>query len=224
MVSIRMVLSQRALSQIADIPGPCYAYPWAAAGRAEGHAMVVRFFESVLLAAFLTTLGYGLGRLLGVLVQGIIESQGNIKVLQATITRRAGIERGFQTRIGALRREMVNFDRAIKEATHRQMALAQATAESLATADRIVRLVGDEAVGRQRYLALVFNKYVAGGGGAASMIDDSWNVAQEVEVWAIGPAEARIDVEKRYPAVFGFSVHSLVSAPREPVRTAADIV
>jgi hypothetical protein len=186
--------------------------------------MAVRFFESVLLAAFLTTLGYGLGRLIGFIAQSIIESQGNITGLQATVTRRARIERGFQTRIGALRREMVTYDREIKEATHRQMALAQATAESLATADSIVRVVGEESVGRQRYLALVFNKYVAAGGGAASLIDDSWNVAQEVEVWAVGPAEARVDVEKRYPAVFGFSVHSLMSAPREPERTAADIV
>ncbi len=185
--------------------------------------MAIRFIESVLLAAFLTTLGYGLGRLLGYLAQSIIESQGNVTGLQTTVTRRAGIERGFQNRIGALRREMVNFDREIKEAVHRHTALVAATNESLATADRIVRLVGEEAVGRSRYLALVFNKYVSAGGGAATLIDESWLVAQEVEVWAIGPAEARVEVEKRYPAVFGFTVHSLHSAPREPERTPASI-
>ena len=181
--------------------------------------MAIRFIECVLLSAFLAMVGYGLGWLVGVVISQFIEHNADLGGIRETIARRARIERGMEARLRDRRAEHAKLDREFKELVRKRLALEHAATESLEVADHIMRVVGDEVAGRQRFLALVFNKYLAGsgsGGGAHhSLIDPAWAVAQEIEVWSIGVAEARIELEKRYPPAFGYSVSSLVAAQRE---------
>ncbi|MEI8394750.1 MAG: hypothetical protein WCF85_08455 [Rhodospirillaceae bacterium] len=176
--------------------------------------MAIRFVESMLLTGFMSLLGFAIGRLVGVVVQHMVEHGVESETIRASIATRAKIERGLDARIRGLRAEMAKVDREIKEMVRKRIAFDQATKEQLAIADRIMRVVGDQVAGRTAFLGLVFNKYIAAGSGGNSVVDAAWATAQEVEVWAPGIAEARIELEKRYPPSFGFTVSSLVSAPK----------
>lgn len=186
--------------------------------------MAIRFIECVFLSAFLAMVGYGLGWLTGVLIRQVIEGQADLEGVRQAIARRARLERGMESRVQDRRAEHGKLDRELKELVRKRIVIDQATRVALEVADHVVRVVGDEVVGRHRFLALVYNKYLAaaaGGGAHNSLIDPAWAVAQEVEVWAVGVTEARIELEKRYPPAFGFSVSSLVAASREEDVAAA---
>ena len=170
--------------------------------------MLVRFFEAILLAAFFSAVAYTSGRLIGTLIATMVEKNGNLELVRATIARRSGFERDLSHRVGERRKLMANFDRDIKELVRKRVLLEQEAAELLETPDRIMRVLGQEARGMQCYLALVLNKYVSGGGSNA--IDPSWATAQEVAVWAAGLGEARGELERRYPESQGFKITSLV--------------
>ena len=73
--------------------------------------MAIRFFESLLLASFLSALGYGVGRLIGMAVQQIIEQQANCDGLRAMVARRAILERGLDGRVRGRRSDMARLDR-----------------------------------------------------------------------------------------------------------------
>ena len=179
--------------------------------------MAIRFFEALLLSAFMAIVGYGLGRLVGVLVQLVLEESANSDSVRAMIAHRAKIERGLEARLRDRRAEMAKLDRNIKELVRKRLQHEAAAAKSMAVADQVMRVIGEEVTGRQRFLALVFNKYLAGGSGGAhqTLIDPAWAIAQEIEIWGKSMTEARSDLEKRYPPAFGFSVSSLVEAPRD---------
>ena len=177
--------------------------------------MLVRFCEAVLLAAFFSAVAYGCGRLIGAVIAGVVEKNGNLDALRAMITRRSGLERGFSARVGERRRVMAGLDRDIKELVRRRVQLEQMAAELMETPDRIMRVIGQEVRGMQLYLALVLNKYVSGSGGGTMSMDPAWASAQEVAVWAAGLGEARGELERRYPESQGFKVTSLVDVDKE---------
>ena len=174
--------------------------------------MAIRFFESVLLSTFLALVGFGLGHLVGFLVKSVIEDSADLEKIRAVISTRARIERGLDARTRARRAEMAKLDREVKELVRRRVVIEQKTSQSLSVADRLVRIVGEELVGRQRYLALVVNKYIGGSIAGAGLIDPVWASAQEVEVWSSGLAEARNELDKRYPPSFGYTVSSLLES------------
>ena len=177
--------------------------------------MLVRFCEAVLLAAFFSAVAYGCGRLIGAVIAGLVEKNGNLDALRAVIARRSGLERELSSRVGERRKVMAGLDRDIKEMVRKRVQLEQMAAEALETPDRIMRVIGQEVRGMQLYLALVLNKYVSSSGGGGTTIDPAWASAQEVAVWAGGMGEARGELERRYPESQGFKITSLVDVARE---------
>lgn len=173
--------------------------------------MLIRFCEAILLAAFFSAIAYTIGRIIGTVAAEMIEKQGNLEWLRATIARRSGLERDLASRVGDRRRIMAGVDREIKELVRRRAHLEQSALEALETPDRVMRIVGHEVRGTQLYLALVFNKYISGAGGGGTMsIDPAWAVAQEVAIWAASMGDARSDVERRYPESQGYKITNLV--------------
>lgn len=173
--------------------------------------MLIRFCEAILLAAFFSAVAYGCGRMIGAMVAGMVEKNGNIDELRAAIARRSGLEREFSSRVGERRRIMAGVDREIKELIRRRVLLERTAAEALETPDRIMRVIGQEVRGMQLYLALVFNKYVSGTGAGGTMsMDPAWAAAQEVAVWAASMGDARGEVERRYPESQGFKISNLI--------------
>jgi len=107
---------------------------------------------------------------------------------------------------------MAKLDRDIKELVRQSSIFDHATAIAMQITDHLTRLIGEEVAGRQRFLALVYNRTVSPGGGGKTTIDAAWATAQEVEIWTTSVADARSEVEKRYPPSFGYVVSSLVAA------------
>ncbi|MEI6985171.1 MAG: hypothetical protein WCK65_03500 [Rhodospirillaceae bacterium] len=174
--------------------------------------MAVRFVESVLLSVFMAVVAYGLGRLVGVVFKSVMEHNADLDAIRAVIARRAKLERGLDTRIRSRRSVMAKLDRDIKELVRQSSIFDHATAIAMQITDHLTRLIGEEVAGRQRFLALVYNRTVSPGGGGKTTIDAAWATAQEVEIWTTSVADARSEVEKRYPPSFGYVVSSLVAA------------
>lgn len=169
-----------------------------------------QFFQTVLLTLFLAAVFFVLGRISGALSKARLEREGGLKNLRDTIVTRAQLERDFGERNKKRREIWRKKDIEVKELVRERVKLSQRFAEANALGNRVVRLVGDESNGKQPFLALLFNKYVASGGGQRhALIDRAWGTPQEVEVWADSLATAKMELEKRYPPSFGFAVTRL---------------
>ncbi len=174
-----------------------------------------RFFEAICVAGFLAAVAYGGGRVIGTMILGMIGKKPETGALQALIERRSTLERGLADRLGERRRVMAELDREIKILVLRRTQLNQAQAAAEESPDRVLRSLGQEIKGAQAYVALVLNKYVKSGGGGKSPVDPVWATAQEVEVWAKSIAEARGELDRRYPDAQGFKVTSLTEVVKK---------
>jgi hypothetical protein len=176
--------------------------------------MAIRIVEAILLAMFLSVLGFMFGRMIGGIVQRSMEEGANLTNLRDIVTRRAKLERALESRVRTRRAELRQMENRIKELVRQRLDLEAQLREALAIKDLVVRVVGEEIIGRPRYSALVFNKYVASGAisGSHALIDSSWGIPQAIDVWAPGMGEARAELEKRYPPSFGYVVSRLTVA------------
>ena len=129
--------------------------------------MIIRIIQAVLVAMFLSILGYLLGRLVGSALQSRLEEKANLKVVRDTVLRRAKLERSLEARVRSRRTDLRQIDNRIKELVRQRLELEGQLREATAVGDRILRVIGEEVVGKPHFLALVYNKYIAGGGGAA---------------------------------------------------------
>lgn len=175
-----------------------------------------RFFEAISVAGFLAALGYGGGRLAGSLLVGMIRKKPDTRRLEETIDRLSGLERDLANRVGERRKAKAELDRKIKHLTQRRSQLDQLKAAAEDHPERVLRSIGQEVKGAQAFLALVLNKYVKAGGTSQSAIDPAWATAQEVEVWAKSLAEARGELDRRYPDSQGFKITSLIEQAGKP--------
>ena len=168
-----------------------------------------RFIEAICVAFFLSLIGYGGGRLLGTVLASMMRKKPANQLLRETIERRSTLERNLAARIGERRKAFAELDRSFRQQVARRQQLDAARIELEQCPDRIVRTVGQEVKGTELFLALVLNKYVRSEGGKAA-VDPAWAVPQQVEVWAKSIADARGEVDRRYPEAQGYKVTSLV--------------
>lgn len=172
--------------------------------------MASHLFENVLLSLFLAMVFFVLGRLSGTFAKQRLEREHSLQALRDTIVMRAQLERGFGERNKKRREIWRKKDIETKELFRGRIRVMEQISETNALGNRLLRLVGDEVNGKSCFQAMVFNKYVASGGGQRhALIDRSWGTPQDVEVWAESLAAARMEVEKRYPPSFGYGITKL---------------
>ena len=168
-----------------------------------------RFIEAICVAGFLAAIGYGGGRLLGAVLASMMRKKPANLSLRDTIERRSILERNLAARIGERRKALAELDRSFRQLVSRRQQADAARTEAEACPDRIVRTVGQEVKGTELFLALVVNKYVRAEGGKAA-VDPAWALPQQIEVWAKSLADARGELDRRYPESQGYKVTSMV--------------
>jgi len=184
-------------------------------------------YTNALIVAFgLAGLGFGIGKLVVVFGERMIEKRHGTSGVRDVVVRRAKMETSFEARRTDRVGELREADGAVEDLMRRRTTLERQLKESQQSGERLVRLIGEEVRGTPCYLAMVVNKYV----GTANFqqkqhafIDSSWAQPQSVEVWAKSMAEARAEIERRYPPAFGYVVTRMqdVGAAEAPVAKAS---
>lgn len=167
-------------------------------------------YTNALVTAFgLAGLGFGIGKLVIVLGERAIERRHGSEGVRDVIARRAKMETKFEARRGDRIRELKELDGAVEDELRRRKMLERQISDSRQTGERLVRLIGEEVQASPCYVAMVVNKYVGTGAVQQSqhaLVDPSWAQPQMIEVWARSMAEARTEIERRYPPAFGYAV------------------
>lgn len=167
--------------------------------------------------ALLTALGLsGVSFLIGLAVVRIgerrIERQFGMVGIRDMMARRARLEQALEARKVERAAEIKAIDAEYRMVAQRRMLLERRIAEATAASHAVVRQIGEEAEGMPCFVAMVVNKQVGGVGfqqKPQAYIDRSWAEAQAIEVWCRSAAEARGEVERRYPPAFGYHITRL---------------
>ncbi|GLR80087.1 hypothetical protein GCM10007856_27640 [Azospirillum oryzae] len=167
-------------------------------------------YTNALITAFgLSGLGFGIGKLVIVLGERAIERRHGSEGVRDVIARRAKMETKFEARRGDRIRELKELDGAVEDVLRRRKVMERQIEDARQSGERLVRLIGEEVQGSPCYVAMVVNKYVGTGAVQQSqhaLVDPSWAQPQMIEVWARSMAEARTEIERRYPPAFGYAV------------------
>lgn len=132
--------------------------------------------------------------------------------LKKMFVERAKMERDFESRRDKRMKEIGEIEAEIRGLFVERQRLERALNTAKAASERLVRLIGEEAEGVPCFVGKVINKYV--GVGPAQMrgphlVDRTWAQGQEMEVWTRNVAEARNEIERRFPPAFGFHITRL---------------
>ena len=156
-------------------------------------------YSNALISAFgLAGLGFGIGKLVILFGERAIERRHGSEGVRDVIARRAD-------RI----LELKELDGGVEDVLRQRKAMERQIEESRQSGERLVRLIGEELQNSPCYVAMVVNKYVGTGAVQQSqhaLVDPSWAQPQMIEVWARSMAEARMEIERRYPPAFGYAV------------------
>ncbi len=167
-------------------------------------------YGNALISAFgLAGLGFGIGKLVIVLGERAIERRHGSEGVRDVIARRAKMETKFESRRADRIRELKELDGTVEDVLRRRKVLERQIEDSRQSGERLVRLIGEEIQGSPCYVAMVVNKYVGTGAAQQSqhaLVDPTWAQPQTIEVWARSMAEARTEIERRYPPAFGYAV------------------
>ncbi|MBP2301730.1 hypothetical protein [Azospirillum picis] len=167
-------------------------------------------YTNALITAFgLSGLAFGIGKIAVVLGERAIERRHGAEGVRNTIVRRAKMETRFESRRSERIAELKELDGAVEDVLRRRKMLEKQIEDSRQSGERLVRLIGEEVQGSPCYIVMVVNRYVGNGTFQQSqhaLIDASWSQPQTVEVWARSMAEARAEIERRYPPAFGYAV------------------
>ncbi len=183
-------------------------------------------YTQALMTAFgLAGLAFGIGKLVVVFGERAIERRHGMSGVRDVIARRAKMETRFEARRTDRVGELKEAKAAVEEAMQRRTLLERRLKDSQRVGEQVVRLIGEEVAGRPCYLALVVNKYVGTANFQQSQhafIDSGWAQPQSIEVWAKSMAEARAEIERRYPPAFGYAITRMqdVGAADVPIAKA----
>lgn len=184
-------------------------------------------YTNALITAFgLAGLGFGIGQLVVIFGERAIERRHGTTGVRDAIVRRAKLETRLEARRTDRVAELREADAAVEDALRRRKILERQMKDQQQSGERLVRLIGEEVAGTPCYLAMLVNKYV----GTANFqqkqhafLDSSWAQPQSIEIWAKSMAEARAEIERRYPPSLGYVITRMqdVGAAETPVAKAS---
>lgn len=181
-------------------------------------------YTQALITAFgLAGLGFAIAKLVVVFGERAIEKRHGTSGVRDAIVRRAKLETKLEARRSDRMAELKEADGAVEDILRRRKILERQMKDSQMAGERLVRLIGEEVKGMPCYIAMVVNKYV----GTANFqqkphayIDPHWSQPQTVEVWAKSMADARAEVERRFPPAFGYAITRMQDVGAADVPTA----
>ncbi len=170
------------------------------------------YVQALLFALALSGMAFGIGKLVVVMGERMIEKRHGIVGVRDMLVRRARLETALEARRQERIKEIKAADETAREVLERKRKLERQLSDIHSKGESLVRQIGEENTNTPCWQAEVVNKHV----GTSTFqqkphayIDSSWAQAQPIEVWARSAAEARTEIERRYPPVFGFAITRL---------------
>lgn len=184
------------------------------------------YAQALFLALALSGMAFGIAKLVVVVGERLIEKRYGTVGARDMLVRRARLETALEARRLERSKEIKALDEETREVVRRRQQLDRQITDLVRGGERLVHLIGEEVKGRPCFHAEVLNKYV---GATATpqqqqhaFVDAMWAQAQAMEVWAANVAEARHEIECRYPPSLGYKIIRLQQAGGQPVPAAED--
>lgn len=169
--------------------------------------------QALFVALGLSGVAFGIGRLVVYLGEQSLEKKHGVVGARRRLAECAKLEAGLEKRRLDRARELREADAASSDAARRRSQLERRLTDAVSAGEALIRVIGEEVKDTPCFHAEVVNKYV----GSATFeqkqhayIDPSWAAPQVLEIWARSVAEARSEIERRYPPAFGYHISRLL--------------
>lgn len=185
--------------------------------------MISSYLNALVLALVVALAAFAIGWLLTTVAVQAIERRDRVEATREAIKNRIRLEQRLVQRREERIKEIQMIEELSADLIKRRQKLDRYERQLKRSGDKVVRLITEELADSQKYQAMVVNKYIsptAEGDGTNSVVDSSWGRPQQVEVYAKSMGEARTIIEKRYQPSFGYVIHNLGVAPKDPVKAA----
>lgn len=169
--------------------------------------------QAGLAALALSGIAFGIGRLIVYFGERSIEQKYGTYGVRDRLVGCAKLEAALEARKVERIQKLKEANAAVEDATKRRRQVERRLADAVGSGDILVRVIGEEAQGTPCFHAEVSNRYVGGANFEQKQhayIDPSWAAPQVLEIWARSVAEARTEIERRYPPAFGYVIGRLL--------------
>lgn len=171
------------------------------------------YVQAFLVALALSGVAFGIGRVVVFLGERSIETRLGAPGLRDRLIACAKLETALEKRREDRAAELKTARGRAEDAAGRRTRLDRQLNEALGAGETLIRVIGEEVRDAPCFHAEVVNKYVGAPNfeqKAHAYIDSSWAQPQIMEVWARSVAEARNEIERRYPPAFGYQIGRLL--------------
>lgn len=169
--------------------------------------------QALFVALGLSGAAFLIGRVVVYLGEKSLEKKFGVDGFRERLVACAKLETQLDARSAERAKALKEADNIASEAVKRRKQLERRMADAQSYGEALVRIIGDEVKDAPCFYAEVVNKYV----GQATFeqrehayVDSSWAQPQVMEIWARSIAEARAEIERRYPPAFGYQISRLI--------------
>lgn len=169
--------------------------------------------QALFVALGLSGAAFLIGRVVVYLGEKSLEKKFGVDGFRERLVACAKLETQLDARSAERAKALKEADNIASDAVKRRKQLERRMADAQSYGEALVRIIGDEVKDAPCFYAEVVNKYV----GQATFeqrehayVDSSWAQPQVMEIWARSIAEARAEIERRYPPAFGYQISRLI--------------
>lgn len=169
--------------------------------------------QALFVALGLSGAAFVIGRVVVYLGEKSLEKKFGVDGFRERFAACAKLEAQLDSRSAERAKALKDADNIASDAVKRRKQLERRMADAQSFGEAMVRIIGDEVKEAPCFYAEVVNRYV----GQATFeqrehayVDSSWAQPQIMEIWARSIAEARAEIERRYPPAFGYHISRLI--------------
>ncbi|HRJ61527.1 MAG TPA: hypothetical protein PKZ97_13560 [Azospirillaceae bacterium] len=169
--------------------------------------------QALFVALGLSGAAFAIGRVVVYLGEKSLEKRYGVDGFRERFAACAKLETQLDSRSAERAKALKEADNIASDAVKRRKLLERRMADAQSFGEAVVRIIGDEVKDAPCFYAEVVNRYV----GQPTFeqrehayVDSSWAQPQIMEIWARSIAEARAEIERRYPPAFGYQISRLI--------------
>lgn len=169
--------------------------------------------QALLVALALSGGAFLIGRVVVYLGEKSLEKKYGVGGVRERMVGCARLETALEQRRQEHVAALTEADNQATAAARRRKQIQRRYDDAVSAGEAPVRIIGEELKETPCFHAEVNNKYVASGTFEQkehAYIDPAWAQPQVIEVWARSAAEARAEIERRYPPAFGYHISRLL--------------
>jgi hypothetical protein len=171
--------------------------------------------QALFVALGLSGAAFVIGRVVVYMGEKSLEKRHGVIGARDRLAACAKLEAALERRRTEKAKELKEADARASEMARRRKQLERRIADAVSAGEALIRVIGEEVKDTPCFHAEVINRYVGQAGFEQKQhayIDSSWAAPQVLEIWARSVAEARSEIERRYPPAFGYHISRLLDS------------